>query len=130
MAYFNLVSTGTRTETELEKERRVSYVGVTRPKKSLIITTQKGEISPFIREFFLNPSYYGLQEDILQNQIITLDAEANILKVNLLQVDVHIQNLYIKYPEFKGEYIKITGLFKKIRQDLRAKTVHTAFQKL
>lgn len=131
VAYYNLSSSVTEkaTETELEEERRVAYVGVTRPKKSLIVTTQKGEISPFIREFFLNPKFSDLQQQGLQDQIGNLAAEENILKVNLQQIDEQISELIDKYPELKGEYKKITGWFKKTKQSLRQKSVNAALEK-
>ena len=131
VAYYNLVSsvTSKATETELEEERRVSYVGVTRPKKSLIMTSQKGEISPFIKEFFLNPKYYGMRQEELQAQISNLEAEVNTIKVSLHQIDDQINELTTKYPELKGEYAKTTGWFKVVKQYMRQVSVNSALVK-
>lgn len=131
VAYYNLVSSVTEksTETELEEERRVCYVGITRPKKCLIVTSQKSEISPVIRELFLNPKYIGFRQQDLRDQISTLNAEINIFKVNSLQINERIVELTKKYPELMGEYTKITGWFKNLKQNLRQKNVSTALEK-
>jgi len=131
VAYYNLVSsvTSKATETELEEERRVSYVGVTRPKNSLIVTSQKGEISPFVKEFFLNPKNYGQRQEGLHAQISDIEAEINTIKVKLLQIDDQINEITIKYPELKGEYAKTTGWFKAVKQYMRHVSVNSALVK-
>lgn len=131
VAYYNLVSrvTSKATETEIEEERRVSYVGVTRPKKSLIVTSQKGEISLFVKEFFLNPKYYGLRKEELEAHISNLEAEVNTIKVNLHQIDDQINELTTKYPELKGEYAKTTGWFKAVKQYIRQVSVNSALNR-
>ena len=87
------------------------------------------EISPFIRELFLNPKYSRFKQRDLREQINTLDAEINIFKVNSLQLNELIVELTIKYPELKGEYTKIIGWFKKVKQNLRQKRVNAALEK-
>lgn len=131
VAYYNLSSKVIEkaTETKLEEERRIAYVGVTRPKKSLIVTTQKGGVSPFVREFFLNPKLSNLSKQGIQDKIGALDADLNVFKVELKQFDEKINELTTKYPELKGECIEINGLFKKIKQKLRNKSVNVALNK-
>lgn len=48
VAYFNIVRsiTDRATETEMEEERRVAYVGVTRLRKALLVTSANEELSP------------------------------------------------------------------------------------
>lgn len=131
VAYYNLVSSVTikATETELEEERRVAYVGVTRPKESLIVTSQKGEISPFVNEFFLNPKYNGLRKEELNAQISNFEAEVNTIKVKVHQIDDQINELTTKYPELKGEYAKTSGWFKTVKQYIRQVSVKSALDK-
>lgn len=128
VVYFNLVSKVTQTvsELEMEEERRVAYVGVTRPKKSLLITTQQDEISPFVKEFFLDPNLKKFNNETLQDRIKTLDAEVNVITVNINQIEDEIDELVKKYPELKGQYIKFNKVFKNIKKKLRRKAVNEA----
>ncbi|KAF5076351.1 ATP-dependent DNA helicase Rep [anaerobic digester metagenome] len=131
VAFFNLSSriTEKAKEAELEEERRVAYVGVTRPRKALIVTTQKGEISPFIREFFLNPGLSNIRNEELQDRISTLNTEINVHKINIDQIDEQISELVTQYPELNGVNYEITGWFKKIKRNIRNKQVNSALEK-
>ena len=58
VVYFNL-SQGAHGEEpdELEEERRVAYVGVTRARRDILITAQRGRPSLFLRELVQDPRY-------------------------------------------------------------------------
>lgn len=121
VAYFNLVRSVTlkATDTVMEEERRIAYVGVTRPKDHLLITTERNELSPFINEIFLNPKYYDSVESDLENKLNQIHIELNVLKSNLVQIESEINELIIKYPELKGIYISSNGFLKKVKQSIR-----------
>jgi superfamily I DNA/RNA helicase len=54
VVYFDLSQPDTRIAQE-EEERRVVYVGATRPKDDLLITFMQSKPSPFLNEIALNP---------------------------------------------------------------------------
>jgi DNA helicase-2/ATP-dependent DNA helicase PcrA len=130
VAYYNLTSRITERATEdvLEEERRVAYVGVTRPRKSLIVTSVRNEISPFIKEFFLNPKYKGLQDSELRNKINDINSNAVTNDAYLKCLEIQTKTLVAKYPELKGKATKVTGWFKGIRQSLRQVDVDKALK--
>jgi DNA helicase-2/ATP-dependent DNA helicase PcrA len=130
VAYYNLTSRVTEKATEdvLEEERRVTYVGVTRPKKSLIVTSIKNEISPFIKEFFLNPKYKGLQDQELRNKLASMNFNIIYNNQSLKNLDIQTKDLVAKYPELVGQPIKLTGWFKGIRQISRQIDVDKALK--
>ena len=58
VVYFNL-SQGAHSEEsdEIEEERRVAYVGVTRARQDILITAQRGRPSQFLRELVQDPRF-------------------------------------------------------------------------
>ncbi len=65
VVYFDLSQPDSRMVGE-EEERRVAYVGATRPKDDLLVTFQAGNPSPFLREMALNPKYKPLDPEALE----------------------------------------------------------------
>ena len=130
VCYFNLSSnvTDRATESQLEEERRVAYVGVTRPKKKLLITSSIGQLSPFIKEYFLNPEYNGLSNETLHNNIEKLIIERNVLKADADKLDEKISTLTNNFPELNGENITYKGMFKNYRQKRRKIKVEEALK--
>jgi len=128
VAYYNLTSGITEKATTdiFEEERRVAYVAVTRPKKSLIVTSIKNEISPFIKEFFLNPKYKGLEDQELRNKATDIFSKLITDDLVLKRLVIQTNDLTTKYPELKGKYVKVTGWFKGIRQSFRQVDVDNA----
>lgn len=130
VVYFNLINriTEKSKELEIEEERRIAYVGVTRPKKSLLVTTQINELSPFIREFFLNPKLRGINNKLLKDKLGLLEAENNVVNVTIHNIDDEVRELIEKYPELQGKYVKIGGVFKAIKKNLRKKSVEKSLK--
>jgi superfamily I DNA/RNA helicase/very-short-patch-repair endonuclease len=66
--YFNLSKTDAKNkQTELiEEERRVAYVGVTRPKEDLLITFSSNKPSNFLMEIALNPRFKTVNNNELR----------------------------------------------------------------
>jgi DNA helicase II / ATP-dependent DNA helicase PcrA len=71
VAYFNLAHTETaNSPTELEEERRVTYVGLTRAIDSLLVTAPQEKYSDFLLEASLNPEWlrYSLPALLKKNK--------------------------------------------------------------
>lgn len=68
VVYFDLSQPDSRIIGE-EEERRVAYVGATRPKDDLLVTFQAGNPSPFLREMALNPKYKPLDPEALERAL-------------------------------------------------------------
>jgi ATP-dependent exoDNAse (exonuclease V) beta subunit len=66
--YFDLSQPDARIIGE-EEERRVAYVGATRPKDDLLVTFQAGRPSLFLREMALNPKYKTLDPEALERAL-------------------------------------------------------------
>ena len=132
VAYFNVVKriTEKAAETELEEERRISYVAVTRPRESLIITTQKDEISTFVKEFFLNPKYRTLDIESLRNSLGLMDVNINKLRMDLQTIEDLVNETLDKYPELKGEKPRSGGLLERLKLSLRKPFINKALKQL
>ncbi len=76
VVYFNLSKTGAASEKLREEERRVAYVGATRPKDSLLITFSSAKLSKFLAEISLNPKFEGFEAE-------ELDRKSNSVKLRL-----------------------------------------------
>jgi len=57
------------TGDEIEEERRVAYVGLTRARDSLLVTADARRQSPFLRESSLNPEYGVRMRDDLVSEL-------------------------------------------------------------
>lgn len=131
VALFNLAKRERErlTEVEMEEERRVVYVGVTRPISSLLITTPKGEISPFVREYFLNPELKESDDKSITHQLNKLQTETNVMQSELLNYDEEINKLREEYPEMNGERFIIEKPFKKFKEYIRKKRLSKSLSK-
>ena len=67
LVYFNL-SRRSRVQ-ELEDERRVVYVGVTRAERGLLITAARGRPAGFLLEYALNPDFSDFSEAFLERRL-------------------------------------------------------------
>lgn len=117
------------TEVELEEERRVAYVGFTRPIRSLLITTQKGEVSNFIREYFLNPDLKEDNEQTIDQEVEKLQTRVNILQSEFLTYESEIKELEEKYPEMIGELFTIEKPFRKLKAGFRKRSLNRGLDK-
>ncbi|HOJ37473.1 MAG TPA: ATP-dependent helicase [Ignavibacteriales bacterium] len=69
---FNLVKDKPDDHKELEEERRLAYVAVTRGKERTLISTNKNNYSIFIAELLQNPIYKGLTLTQLETNLLKL----------------------------------------------------------
>lgn len=98
VVYFNLSKTGAKSENErLEEERRVAYVGATRPKDSLLITFSSTKPSNFLSEISLNPKYKGINEEELQRKSASTMRNLTKEKANLQLMQLQSGKLVMLY---------------------------------
>ena len=71
VVYFNLsqVTADPKQAFFVEEERRVAYVGATRPKDDLLVTFASNRPSQFLREIALNPSYKEVEDEDLKRKV-------------------------------------------------------------
>jgi DNA helicase-2/ATP-dependent DNA helicase PcrA len=75
---FNFIKDKFKNKEQLEEERRLSYVALTRAKNLAIISTNKENYSIFLPEILHNPKYYGLSHKQLKNQLLQLKLKNKI----------------------------------------------------
>jgi len=99
VVYFNLSQTGadpnaanTQQESFVEEERRVTYVGATRPQEDLLITFASSKPSPFLWEIALNPRYRDVADDDLQRALTSTELHLERARVVLKQLESNRQN--------------------------------------
>ncbi len=132
VVYFNLSKDSRLTNTvEIEEERRVTYVGITRAKENILITTLKNNLSIFLKEASLNPEYNTLSEDEMNKQI-------NLNKMQIAKFQSQIDDLKLKinkinqnYPELNGDYSNrsYSLVFKPVNW-IRDKKIKFAYNKI
>jgi DNA helicase-2/ATP-dependent DNA helicase PcrA len=83
VVYFNLsqAAADPRQATFVEEERRVTYVGATRPKDDLLITFASTKPSDFLREIALNPRYRQVEDEELQRSLTSASLRLERAKV-------------------------------------------------
>ena len=74
--YFNLSKTDANSNKAqfVEEERRVAYVGATRPKDDLLVTFSSAKPSEFLKEMALNPNFEKIEDDELQREATSSQA--------------------------------------------------------
>ena len=94
VVYFNLSQTAAdpKQATFIEEERRVAYVGATRPKDDLLITYAFTKPSEFLREIALNPRYRDVEEDDLKSGLISAKLRLERARVVLRQLEEKKRN--------------------------------------
>ena len=97
VVYFNLSQTGadpanSQQEAFVEEERRVVYVGATRPKDDLLITFASSKPSAFLWEIALNPKYREVEDDDLQRDLTSTELRLERARVVLKQLEANRQN--------------------------------------
>lgn len=94
VVYFNLSqgAADPRQVTFVEEERRVTYVGATRPKDDLLITFASTKPSGFLREIALNPQYRDLEDDDLKRGLTSAELRLERAKVFLKHLEANRQN--------------------------------------
>lgn len=105
VVYFNLSENdGKLSDPELEEERRVCYVGVTRAIENLLVTSPKEKKSRFLSELLRNPKFD-------QTTLIQLHKNLAQKKLRLKQVETKLSGLekqkseiFKKFPELEGKF--------------------------
>jgi len=106
IVYYNLSQDSRLAkESDIEEERRVSYVGVTRAKERIFITALKNKTSMFLAEVAFNPEFKSLS-------MVNLQSETNSTNRQLLKFQHKIEVLQDKkvkilgkFPELRGEHV-------------------------
>ena len=83
----------------IEEERRVAYVGATRPKDDLLITFASTKPSEFLREIALNPRYRDVQEDDLHRALTSASLHLERARVVLKQLEAKKQDEIMFFRE-------------------------------
>jgi superfamily I DNA/RNA helicase len=94
VVYFNLSQTAPdpKQAAFLEEERRVAYVGATRPKDDLLITFTSTRPSEFLWEIALNPKYRAADQEELKRRFTAAGLQLERAKVLLKQLETKKQN--------------------------------------
>jgi DNA helicase II / ATP-dependent DNA helicase PcrA len=94
VVYFNLSQTAAEPKQAsfLEEERRVAYVGATRPKDDLLITFASTKPSEFLWEIALNPKYREMDEDDLKRGFTSAGLRLERAGVVLKQLEAKKQD--------------------------------------
>ena len=89
VVYLNLSQTAAdpRQAFFIEEERRVTYVGATRPKDDLLVTFASTKPSEFLREIALNPKYRDVEDDDLQRGLTSATLRLERAKVMLQHLE-------------------------------------------
>jgi ATP-dependent DNA helicase UvrD/PcrA len=89
VVYFNLSQTAAdpKQASFVEEERRITYVGATRPKDDLLITFASTKPSEFLREIALNPSYRDIEEEDLNLGFTSASLHLERARVVLKQLE-------------------------------------------
>lgn len=132
VAYFNLESNDRTTEQyDVEEERRVTYVGVTRAIKNILITAPKNGYSVFLNELAFNPDFAGLTEVKLNNQLSHNRRDEGITQNKIENIENRINEIMNKFPELKGDTYNIpNGFLKNAKTWLRQKFINRASNKI
>jgi DNA helicase-2/ATP-dependent DNA helicase PcrA len=69
VVFFDLSRRHRPGEGEMEEERRVTYVGLTRAKDSLLVTANGRRQSPFLREAALDPQFAGRMWEDMESEL-------------------------------------------------------------
>ena len=97
VVYFNLSKTGAVSEKLREEERRVAYVGATRPKDSLLITFSSAKPSKFLAEISLNPKFEGFEAEELERKSDAVKLRLKKEAAKLRQIELQKGKLVIQF---------------------------------
>jgi DNA helicase II / ATP-dependent DNA helicase PcrA len=99
--YFNLSQADKKaTNAEsVEEERRVAYVGATRPKDDLLITFSTTKPSAFLREVSLNPKFQPVSNEDLKQGCMSCTRQIQKEQVVLAQMEAKKNALTRRFDE-------------------------------
>ena len=96
--YFNFSSAnGNSGEAGEEEERRVAYVGATRPKDSLLITFPSAKPSKFLPEICLNPKYKDYTDEYLERKSTSTKMRLEKERTKLGQMEFYRDKLQAQF---------------------------------
>lgn len=101
VVYFNLSRTEANSNQVqfLEEERRVAYVGATRPKDDLLVTFSSARPSDFLLEMSLNPKFKGMEAADLQRELTSSNLRLTKARVILKQLEAAKGNAVVRFHE-------------------------------
>ena len=93
VVYFNLSQSAAdpKQAAFIEEERRVAYVGATRPKDDMLITFASTKPSEFLREIALNPKYRDVEDDDLKRGLTSAELRLERARVVLKHLEANRQ---------------------------------------
>lgn len=93
VVYFNLSQSAgdPKQAAFIEEERRVAYVGATRPKDDMLITFASTKPSEFLREIALNPRYRDVEDEDLKRGLTAAELRLERARVVLKQLETNRQ---------------------------------------
>ena len=98
VVYFNLSkSAATSEKIREEEERRVAYVGATRPKDCLLITFPSDKPSKFLSEICLNPKFEGYTREDLEQRVNSRKLRLKKEQMRLLQFESYKNKLITQF---------------------------------
>jgi DNA helicase-2/ATP-dependent DNA helicase PcrA len=97
VVYFNLSKIGAASEKLREEERRVAYVGATRPKDSLLITFSSAKPSKFLAEISLNPKFEGFEAEELERKSGSVKLRLKKENAKLRQIELQRSKLVVQF---------------------------------
>ena len=98
VVYFNLSKTAAKSEkTGMEEERRVAYVGATRPKDSILITFSSAKPSTFLLEISLNPKFNDITDEDLERRFASTKLRLKKEKTKLDQLELYRDKLFVQF---------------------------------
>lgn len=101
MIYFNLSQSDKKSTSaeSIEEERRVAYVGATRPKDDLLITFSATKPSVFLTEVSLNPKFKPLSTEDLKQGCLSCRRHIQREKAVLAQMEGKKNRLGTRFDE-------------------------------
>lgn len=132
VAYFDLgADEKLSKQSDIEEERRVTYVGMTRAIKNILITAPDSGYSNFLPELAFNAKLKKLS-DVKLNIILSRKQREIAVAENQVSRIENAKSLILKkYPELKGErYSTGGGIFQFIKVRIRKNKLDKAFTKV
>ncbi len=104
VVYFNLTENdGKLSDPELEEERRVCYVGITRAIENLLITSPKEKKSRFLSEILRNPKFDKTTLIQVHKNLAQKNLRLKQVETKLSGLEKNKTEILKKFPELEGE---------------------------
>ena len=102
---------------EIEEERRICYVGLTRSIENLFLTAPIREYSQFLKELLLNPVFYKVQDNLIMNSLTEIKQKEKQLISKIKDLQLRIRDIKMNYPEIEGNEFTVDITLKTISQE-------------